>query len=48
MQKAASAGGKTVAIEDRAAWENGARGVWASLAPKVGGLDKIKAITETS
>lgn len=48
MQKAASAGGKTVAIEDRPAWENGARGVWASLAPKVGGLDKIKAITETS
>lgn len=48
MQKAASAGGKTIAIEDRAAWENGARGVWASLAPKVGGLDKIKAITETS
>lgn len=48
MQKAASAGGKTVAIEDRAAWENGARGVWASLAPKVGGLDKIEAITQTS
>ena len=48
MQKAAAAGGKTVAIEDRAAWENGARGVWASLAPKVGGLDKIEAITQTS
>lgn len=48
MQKAASAGGKTIAIEDRAAWENGARGVWTKLAPKVGGLDKIEAIAKTS
>jgi tripartite ATP-independent transporter DctP family solute receptor len=48
MQKVAAAGGKTVAIADRAAWENGARGVWATLAPKVGGLDKIEAIARTS
>jgi len=48
MEKAAAAGGKTVAIADRAAWEQGARGVWASLAPKVGGLDKIEAIVRTS
>jgi len=48
MQKVAAAGGKTVAIEDRAAWENGARGVWATLAPRVGGLDKIEAIAKTS
>ena len=48
MEKAAAAGGKTVAIEDRAAWEAGARGVWRSLAPKVGGLDKIEAIAKTS
>ena len=48
MQKAAAAGGKTVAVEDRAAWEAGARGVWAALAPKVGGLDKIEAIAKTS
>ena len=48
MAKAAAAGGKTVAIEDRAAWESGARGVWAALAPKVGGLDKIEAIARTS
>jgi TRAP-type transport system periplasmic protein len=48
MQKVAAAGGKTVTIEDRPAWENGARGVWATLAPKVGGLDKIEAIARTS
>jgi len=48
MQKAAAAGGKTIAIEDRSAWEAGARGVWATLAPKVGGLDKIEAIANTS
>lgn len=48
MQIAASAGGKTVAIEDRAAWERGARSVWATLAPKVGGLDKIEAIASTA
>jgi tripartite ATP-independent transporter DctP family solute receptor len=48
MQKVSAAGGKTVAIEDRAAWENGARSVWKTLAPKVGGLDKIEAIARTS
>jgi tripartite ATP-independent transporter DctP family solute receptor len=48
MAKAAAAGGKTIAVEDRAAWEAGARGVWAALAPKVGGLDKIEAIAKTS
>jgi len=48
MEKVAAAGGKTVAIEDRPAWENGARGVWTTLAPKVGGLDKIEAIARTS
>ena len=48
MGKAAAAGGKTIAMEDRPAWEAGARGVWATLAPKVGGLDKIEAIVKTS
>jgi tripartite ATP-independent transporter DctP family solute receptor len=48
MRQAAAAGGKTVAMEDRAAWEAGARGVWTTLAPKVGGLDKIEAIVKTS
>ncbi len=48
MATAAAAGGKTVAIEDRAAWESGARGVWTTLAPKVGGIDKIEAIVKTA
>ncbi|HWK97370.1 MAG TPA: TRAP transporter substrate-binding protein [Pseudolabrys sp.] len=48
MAKAAAAGGKTVKPEDRPAWEAGARGVWAALGPKVGGLDKIEAIAKTS
>ena len=48
MAKASAGGGKVVAVEDRAAWEAGARGVWAALAPKVGGLDKIEAIAKTS
>jgi TRAP-type C4-dicarboxylate transport system substrate-binding protein len=48
MEKAAAAGGKTVQIDDRWAWEAGARGVWQALAPKVGGLDKIEAIARTS
>ncbi len=48
MERAAAAGGKTIAIEDRPAWEKGARGVWAALAPKVGGIDKIEAIVKTS
>lgn len=48
MAKVTAAGGKTIAIEDRPAWESGARGVWTTLAPKVGGLDKIEAIAKTS
>lgn len=47
MQQAASGGGKIVAIEDRAAWEKIARGIWPMLAPQVGGLDKIEAIANT-
>lgn len=46
MAKAAAAGGKVIQPEDRPAWEAGARGVWALLAPKVGGLDKIEAIAK--
>ena len=37
-----------LAIEDFSAWEAGAKGVWAALGPKVGGLDKIEAIAKTS
>ena len=48
MAKAAAAGGKVVQPEDRAAWEAGAKGVWAALGPKVGGVDKIEAIAKTA
>ena len=48
MARAAAAGGKTVKPEDRPAWEAGARGVWAALGPKVGGVDKIEAIAKTA
>jgi tripartite ATP-independent transporter DctP family solute receptor len=47
MEKAAAAGAKTLQPEDRPAWEAGARGVWATLAPKVGGIDRIEAILKT-
>lgn len=48
MAKAAAAGGKTVQPEDRPAWEAGARGVWTTLGPKVGGVDKIEAIARSA
>jgi tripartite ATP-independent transporter DctP family solute receptor len=48
MAKAAAAGGKVVQPEDRAAWEAGAKGVWAALGPKVGGIEKIEAIAKTA
>jgi len=48
MAKAAAAGGKVVQPADRAAWEAGARGVWAALGPKVGGIDKIEAIAKSA
>jgi TRAP-type transport system periplasmic protein len=44
MAKAASEGSKTVQPENRPAWEAGARKVWASFAPKLGGIAKIEAI----
>jgi TRAP-type transport system periplasmic protein len=48
MAKAAAAGGKTVQPEDRPAWEAKARGVWTTLGPAVGGVDKIEAIAKTA
>ena len=48
MAKAAAAGGKIVQPEDRPAWEAGAKGVWAALGPKVGGVEKIEAIARTA
>jgi hypothetical protein len=33
-----------VPAEERAAWEAGARRVWASMAPEVGGMARIEAV----
>ncbi|SIQ84826.1 TRAP transporter substrate-binding protein [Bosea sp. TND4EK4] len=44
MAQAARAGGKVFPMQDRAAWQDGARKVWGELAPRLGGLEKIEAI----
>lgn len=44
METAKAAGGQMIAPENRAAWAKGAEGVWATLAPKVGGMERIKAL----
>lgn len=41
---AAEHGGKVLQTEDRAAWVEGAQGVWQDFADIVGGRDKIEAI----
>jgi tripartite ATP-independent transporter DctP family solute receptor len=46
--KAATEGGKVAKAEDRPAWEAGARKVWTSFAPKLGGLDRIEAIAASA
>jgi tripartite ATP-independent transporter DctP family solute receptor len=48
MAKAKAEGGKVVQPEDRSGWEAGARKVWASFAPKLGGLEKIEAIASSA
>ncbi|CAM5219904.1 ABC transporter substrate-binding protein [Bosea thiooxidans] len=48
MAKAASEGGRTVPAEDRAGWQDGARKVWASFAPQLGGIDRIEAIARSA
>lgn len=48
MAKAKAEGGKLVQPEDREGWEAGARKVWTSFAPKLGGLDKIEAIARSA
>ena len=40
-------GRQVVQPENRAEWEAGARKVWASLAPQLGGLDKIEAVASS-
>jgi TRAP-type transport system periplasmic protein len=47
MAVARSAGVRVAQPENRAAWEEGARPVWRSFAPRVGGLDRIEAIART-
>jgi tripartite ATP-independent transporter DctP family solute receptor len=44
MAKAKAEGGKVVQPEDRPGWEAGARKVWASFAPRLGGIEKIEAV----
>ncbi|MCV9935574.1 TRAP transporter substrate-binding protein [Boseaceae bacterium BT-24-1] len=48
MAKAKAEGGKVVQPEDRAGWEAGARKVWTSFAPKLGGIEKIEAIASST
>ncbi len=44
MDVAKAAGGRIIAPENREAWTKGAEGVWAAMAPKVGSMDRIKAL----
>lgn len=44
MEAAKAAGGQALAPESRDAWAKGAEGVWTELAPKVGGIERIKAL----
>lgn len=48
MARAAAEGGKVAQAEDRPAWEAGARKVWTSFAPKLGGLPRIEAIAASA
>ncbi|RXT56517.1 ABC transporter substrate-binding protein [Bosea sp. Tri-44] len=48
MAKAKAEGGKVVQPQDRPGWEAGARKVWASFAPKLGGIEKIEAIASST
>ncbi|WP_449257386.1 TRAP transporter substrate-binding protein [Bosea sp. (in: a-proteobacteria)] len=44
MAQAAAQGGRVFQPEDSAGWQEGARRVWASFAPQLGGLDRIETI----
>ncbi|HEV7256330.1 MAG TPA: TRAP transporter substrate-binding protein [Bosea sp. (in: a-proteobacteria)] len=48
MARAAAEGGKVAQTEDRPAWEAGARKVWVSFAPRLGGLPRIEAIAASA
>lgn len=44
MRRVAAEGGRTHPAEDRPAWEAGARKVWETFAPRLGGLARVEAI----
>ncbi|AMJ62675.1 TRAP transporter substrate-binding protein [Bosea sp. PAMC 26642] len=48
MARAKAEGGKVVQPEDRAGWEAGARKVWTSFAPKLGGIENIEAVAKSA
>ena len=48
MARATAEGGKVAQPEDRPAWEAGARKVWVSFAPKLGGIERIETIAKTA
>lgn len=44
MEAALAAGGRMIEPENRDEWAKGAEGVWATLAPTVGGMERIKTL----
>lgn len=44
MDIARAAGGQLIVPENRDSWAKGAEGVWATLAPTVGGMERIKTL----
>jgi tripartite ATP-independent transporter DctP family solute receptor len=44
LARAVAEGARVLAAEDRPGWEAGARKVWASFAPRLGGMERIEAI----
>ncbi|MFN3674116.1 MAG: TRAP transporter substrate-binding protein DctP, partial [Bosea sp. (in: a-proteobacteria)] len=44
MARARQEGGQVVQPENLAEWQAGARKVWSSFAPRLGGLDRIEAV----
>lgn len=47
MARARAEGGKVVSADDRPGWQDGARKVWESFAPQLGGMSGIEAIAQS-
>lgn len=47
MARATAEGARAVPAEDRPGWQNGARKVWESFAPQLGGMAGIEAIAQS-